>query len=270
MKLVLAGGLAVLMLSAAGLGLAAAGAAAPPADAQATAAPKAADLAPQIEALVTQLGAKEVKDRDEAEKKLLALVQTEEARQLLEKHAKNNDPEVRARVAKVLGSPIWGATVRGLAVRLSLKGGSRPLHAGEVVTFDIHVRNLGTKAVTLVPWWGQLPTVRDADGRLLQLIIPHSGDVVPPIPAPSTRPTVTVEPGGTAHVGSVELKLDKRPGDASEIPHTFVKPGQCTISHTSTFAEGWGSTWWGDLKAADLRVTVEDAAAAPREGAAAR
>ena len=88
----------------------------------------AGQLAPaavaQAEAMVNQLGAKEAADRDAAEKRLVELARTENIRDLLQKHADDADPEVRARVRRVLATPdaIWAekgvqALLRALAAK---------------------------------------------------------------------------------------------------------------------------------------------------------
>jgi hypothetical protein len=62
-------------------------------------------VAAQAEALVKQLGAAAAGQRDEAEKKLVDLARMQDIRDLLQKHADDADPEVVARVRRVLAAP---------------------------------------------------------------------------------------------------------------------------------------------------------------------
>jgi hypothetical protein len=78
-------------------------------------------VAAQAEALVKQLGAAGAGQRDEAEKKLVDLARTQDIRVILQKHADDADPEVVARVRRVLANPeaTWGMpTPESLAGRL--------------------------------------------------------------------------------------------------------------------------------------------------------
>ena len=71
----------------------------------------------EAEALVKQLGAKEAGQRDEAGKKLVDLARTQDIRDLLQKHADDADPEVRA-VRRVLAAPDAAWAENSLSARL--------------------------------------------------------------------------------------------------------------------------------------------------------
>jgi beta-lactamase regulating signal transducer with metallopeptidase domain len=230
----------------------------PAGDAGKPADPKAAELAARVEALVSQLGAKESKARDEAQQKLLALARTDKIREVLVKHAKDEDPEIRLRVMKVLEEFQWGTPVDGLSLRLSLHGGNRPLHAGERITIDLQVRNLGTKAATLTcaQCFGPLLVVRDAEGR--QFTSKRAWSDFPVSPPPLT--TFTVQPGATATpLVSIDVQLDSQPVEKNEIDHVFLKPGLYRISQMWRFGPK-DSTWTGELTSGDLEIAVENAA----------
>jgi DNA-binding beta-propeller fold protein YncE len=217
-----------------------------------------------INKLVADLGAKDAATRDAAQKKLLAISWTVDTRALLEKHAKDEDPEIRVRVKKVLDViDGWGAPVDGLSLRLSLRGGNHPLHAGETAMFEFHVRNLGAKAATLVCTSAPipLPVVRDAEGREIPIVWDTGG--LPPSPPPLV--TLTVEPGAIVSIGKYGLKLDEQPDKKFLGWHVFLKPGEYRMSQVCRFVtqsspSSVKATWSGELTSGDLRVTVEKAA----------
>jgi beta-lactamase regulating signal transducer with metallopeptidase domain/HEAT repeat protein len=152
----------------------------------------------------------------------------------------------------------WGEAVGGLSLRLSPRNGNRPFHAGETITFDRQVRNLGTKAATVryPDYPGRLPVVRDAEGRVVPVKRDWDGTSVP---GPPVLVTVTVDPGATAAVGSFNLKLDSRPDETVYENHAFLKPGPYRVSQLYRFSEGAGATWSGELNSGDLPMTVEQA-----------
>jgi hypothetical protein len=74
--------------------------------------PASADLAAQVEALVAQLGAKEARQREEAQKKLADLARSADITALLKKHVDDPDPEIRARVRRALEATAAASPVR--------------------------------------------------------------------------------------------------------------------------------------------------------------
>ncbi len=108
------------------------------------AAPEAAGsegwLAAQVKDLVAALGSKDAKQRDEAEKKLVALAAAN-TDQLLVKALDDPDPEIRARVAKVLEAPQRGEP--DLGWRLTAATEKREWKSGETPRFSAVIRNDG-------------------------------------------------------------------------------------------------------------------------------
>jgi|WetSurMetagenome_2_1015567.scaffolds.fasta_scaffold78680_2 hypothetical protein len=101
--------------------------------------------AAQVEQLVAGLAAKEGRDRDEAEKKLVDLARSTNILDVLQKHAADPDPETRVRIRKVIEEAQWGEPVRGVQVRL--KAERREWKADEAPTFLVDVVNHGQAAI---------------------------------------------------------------------------------------------------------------------------
>jgi len=104
--------------------------------------------ADQAAELIVQLGAKESRQRDGAQQKLLALALTADIYELLKKHADDPDPEVRTRVRKVLEAE-WGEAVEGVQVRLRAE--KTQWKAGETPRLIASIRNIGELSFVFGP-----------------------------------------------------------------------------------------------------------------------
>ncbi len=112
-----------------------------PSDAKA---PADAKLAAQVNELVAQLAAKDAAKRDEAEKKLVDLASAADIDEFLVKALDNPDPEVRARVARILEAPQWGEADHGL--RVALRPEKREWKAGETPRLLAAISNTGDQS----------------------------------------------------------------------------------------------------------------------------
>jgi hypothetical protein len=128
---------------------------------------KAVGLAAQVNELVAQLGAKDAKDRDEAQKKLLALARTHDIVDLLQKHATDADAEIRTRTAQVLKDAEWGEAAGG--VQLRLKAEKREWKVGEGgARFLLDLANRGPGDIIIYTWFNPLTErncVVEVDGQ---------------------------------------------------------------------------------------------------------
>ena len=96
-------------------------------------------LAAQVNELAAQLGAKDAKQRDEAEKKLAGLAGTADLGDLLIKHLADPDADLEKRIARILETPRWGEADLGL--RVALRPEKLQWKAGETPLFIATIRN---------------------------------------------------------------------------------------------------------------------------------
>ncbi len=162
---------------------------------------KAAAVAAQVKELVAGLGAKDVKQRDEAEKKLIELASAADIDELLVKALDNPDPEIRARMAKVMEAPEWGEADQGL--RMALRPQKREWKVGEMPTVSFVIKNTGDQKCTFSfdflefqvddVWYATHDRSKGYDGLFRRFELPPRSEVA--LPAALLASALTSEGG---------------------------------------------------------------------------
>ncbi|MHC4176319.1 MAG: hypothetical protein ACYSWU_02365 [Planctomycetota bacterium] len=160
-------------------------------------------------------------------------------------------PWYTAELESLAGTMRWGRARNGLQAGLVFDLQDRPYRVGELVRFGLCVRNLSNKVIKLVDFGtrGWMPTVRDSAGNPVAVAGQFSG--------PVQRRLQSFPAGWILFLGTVELKLDEKPGERSrQPPHAYLKPGTYRVSQKYRFADDPEATWSGELSTGELELKV--------------
>jgi len=151
----------------------------------------------------------------------------------------------------------WGEEVDGLQLGLSYDSAERPYSQGEIVSFDVHARNNGNKAVDLsyvelFHWCPYARDVTDANDAIsivnVRLI---RGD------ASAQEEHISLGPGDRQSLGKVALQIGPLPKGAQRAKYSAdLEPGGHIVTQTGNFGGIGYDSWRGKLTTGELPLIV--------------
>ncbi len=152
---------------------------------------------------------------------------------------------------------VWGEEVDGLQLGLSYDSQERPYYQGEIVSFEVHVRNNGDKAVDLAyvelfHWCPYVRDVRDTnDATFIVNVHLTGGD------ASAREEHISLGPGDRQSLGKVVLQIGPVPKGARRAEYSAdFEPGGYVVTQTGRFRGIVYDSWRGELTTGELPLAV--------------